>query len=824
MNRIPIQSESQGIGHRRTNSPGSPRFRREDESSPDFYNPEKGRNGFSRHIESHPSTQSELRHNEQTSRKQSQISHENESAAVIIQISLGALGQREIKCNLDDDPETLAFEFCNEHGLAREAVPVIVDMIHKQFTKLFKKQQKRSAPKKTDPEIFTFSPKGDESNQVANNLKPPAEQLSHRNSKADVNNSGQYQEEVEQNPPSTQKKSSIASIKNKLVVKFDIDINPQEKRELRLYRDQDPHEVAAQFCYENNLPEPVIGVLAEKLQDALNMYEAKRARKRTLQTEENETQAPFIQRTPKNASTGTFKGLTEPDQEPESEGGNSAAAKYEKWQSLIKEKERKQQEQTAQFNTEDPRGRKKSEDLYQVAMSSMHQKNVEKSPRHIDKSFTGSQMSSRSRSPLSRKHSKNKLLPHEVEDLTNRLYNSRRATEAKLEKIREEEAKRKQEEESKELTHQPNIHKYDRSKSSEPLTRRYMNIEAELQKRKRLEQEKLLQLAEECPFKPTLNETTLQLTRSRSKSPIHERLYYEGMAHEKHMQKWRDMAFNDIYPFKPTLPHDIENFIQKRPKLNQEDFIRRLIQEKHDKELRLLKRRMEENNGRDPKTGRPLFHPYVPHDQYYWRIKEKDDEKSEIYLDVETMQVKRRDLSQIRPTITTIKHIGGLKYIFDKLDSDKDNYISTAKMDPSRVELPILEALCDFFSWLDEHQATVDFAGFCVAIERLCLQEKIHQAFEALREENPTYSNELLIKCYESVRFPRPNRDDIVFPNPNNESVYDPEKSKGTKSPSNKSPSNKTNSTRTLNYSKDSTKLTKHYAEILSRKKSERSF
>jgi hypothetical protein len=53
------------------------------------------------------------------------------SPEFVINIALGAMGEKKIKCKLDDNPEIVAKNFCIEHGLAKEAAPVIIDMINK---------------------------------------------------------------------------------------------------------------------------------------------------------------------------------------------------------------------------------------------------------------------------------------------------------------------------------------------------------------------------------------------------------------------------------------------------------------------------------------------------------------------------------------------------------------------------------------------------------------------------------------------------------------------------------------------------------------------
>jgi len=52
------------------------------------------------------------------------------------------MGTRELRCNLEDNPQELAFTFVNEHSLAQEAIPVIVNVINKQLKKLNEKQIK----------------------------------------------------------------------------------------------------------------------------------------------------------------------------------------------------------------------------------------------------------------------------------------------------------------------------------------------------------------------------------------------------------------------------------------------------------------------------------------------------------------------------------------------------------------------------------------------------------------------------------------------------------------------------------------------------------
>jgi hypothetical protein len=154
------------------------------------------------------------------------------SPEVVITIALGAFGEKKIKCKLDDNPEIVAKNFCIEHGLAKEAAPVIIDMINKQFKILVKKKEKRSVPKK-DPENFTFSPKVHETGNFGNLRTAFQQPVQDPNENRDSNTT------VE-----TQPKMSIQSSKDRLVGKLDINISPTQKVELCLYKDEDPVQVA----------------------------------------------------------------------------------------------------------------------------------------------------------------------------------------------------------------------------------------------------------------------------------------------------------------------------------------------------------------------------------------------------------------------------------------------------------------------------------------------------------------------------------------------------------------------------------------------------
>lgn len=347
MSKMINQSESKGSMRGNNTSVESPNFRNISNSNMDY-----GNEDFKNKPSSTKSTKSnQLREpiqskNQTPSQSQSQYEESVVREKVSITIALGNLGEKEIVCTLDDDPAVLAQNFCIQHGLVKEAANIIVDMINRQFKILIKKNHKKNAPK-TNPESFTFSPKHSK-NPSQGNERVTEYSQPERVPEEDILNSKDcqsVQSEYIENKP------SISNQKDKLIAKLDININPHETRALCLYQGEDPVEAAQEFCFQNNLPENVMDVLVTNLRKVLTQYEAKKAKKKASILSENESQPRYSEQSAKNEYSAksqksqpqrTYETEQKEPREPE----NDTAAKYEKWQSLMKEKEKNREQQT----------------------------------------------------------------------------------------------------------------------------------------------------------------------------------------------------------------------------------------------------------------------------------------------------------------------------------------------------------------------------------------------------------------------------------------------------------------------------------------------
>jgi hypothetical protein len=334
-----------------------------------------------------------------------------------------------------------------------------------------------------------------------------------------------------------------------------------------------------------------------------------------------------------------------------------------------------------------------------------------------------------------------KYTREEEAKLAERLHSRWKVLQDRLERERaEKKAKEieKENEEFKKLTFKPEINKNFRNLSTEPISSRYMQYELDFEKKKNFQMMALENWAHENPFRPHLTERSRQMTswRVQSRSPgetIHDVLYRQGMEHTKHMNEWREMAFKEAYPFKPTLPHDIDKFIKKRPALNQKDFTERLIAEKEEKEQRLIAARLEKGKEIDPKTGKRLYHPSFNHDEFYWKVKKRDDSYFGISLDVNNLTIKC-DPKIWRPE--KVDKTADLKALFDTLDEDKDGKISLDNMNILYLEPRTKETLSSFFEWIHSNHIELDFEAFCKVVQQLGIEDKLLQVIFPLTMNN----------------------------------------------------------------------------------------
>jgi len=697
------------------------------------------------------------------------------SDTVIVHIKIGPDVTREIKCELQDDNNTIlerVKKFCTENSLDQQAIPLIINMIKQQFLKIHKKMKE----KKKDQEIASYS-HGEQT--------PVSPKFNYSAPKA--------QDDMKEKTPSDKQQ------KPKLIGKLDVAIAPSKTKVLKLYSDQFPELVASDFCLENHLPSELVKILSEKLTEIKERYNQKtKTENQSLPTEIRHT---FGKKAPKsNTDDSTeeryrdeindkqevqknlFGGYPErnndfsttsspsfvkqktgmfprPNEDISEEGTFSAksddtfsmrnthndqnysenvtkmergreadtAQAYERWANLIKDKNfMKQEAKTVSNNRDRPREDKSADRVIKPLAKPKEAfliGNPSKTPRGGERLHTVEDSYSDTVPKLSR---------DKRDEVLHRLYYNGMASKNLNQEKRDLLKSKKQKEEEKELTFHPKISKSPQKAAkqeehSTSYSREHRDRVSEF------ESKELRAKQEQFPFKPKISDISTELAvRSRSRSPIHNKLYVEGILQKNHNSKVRDLMFKERHPFSPRLPSDIDNFLAKRPKQNQKEFTNRLVKEGVIREQQMAMRRaVERDDLKDLKTGQPLFQPVVPHDKYYYNLKRKEQENSKTNRSRSTTpQNKEYQSVQVQlepksPNLGKPASPNPLRKIFEKLDSDKDGLISAKKIDLSQVDAQVLEALLDLMDFLENNNATLDYQGFLSVLDKLEIEEQV---------------------------------------------------------------------------------------------------
>ena len=517
--------------------------------------------------------------------------------SIVINIKLGDRNDKQIRCNPDDDPKWLAAGFCRKYEVSEQAIPLIVKEIKRQIKAYRKKREEaQNLPMASQ---FTFSPKRDNYEEIRDSITSGARK------------SAELDENIQSDAP------SVRIYKGKPIAKLNIDLGSDEPGVVSIYKGEEPGEVAWRFCQENNLPKPAYDYLFKSLKNLVDKHEAKQQQKagkkysapsESMKTETEPSPPQSIQRkkseqpimpiqTPKASIVPELKvpaqieeplPVTATKTNVQKEQPDHLVKSWEKWQKVITTKVKRGKDGRPSIPKNGPES-PENKQFFDMAESYVAKAKGGKSPE--------------------KEEEPKKMSKEEIMKSSQRMFETARYKEERLARQREEEAEQKKIQKEREAAFEAERQAapINRSKSSGPPILKYMNIQEEIAKKHKNEQLRIQNLILECPFKPTLDRKTeeIALSRPRSKSPIHDRLYYEGLAHEKHMEEWREMAMNEIYKFHPTLNDDVEKFLSKRPKLSTIQFIESLYQWKRDKETRQIAKYMEENNGIDHKTGQP---------------------------------------------------------------------------------------------------------------------------------------------------------------------------------------------------------------------------
>lgn len=706
------------------------------------------------------------------------------SDTVIVHIKIGPNVVKEIKCELKDDNSTIldrVKKFCRENSLDQQAIPLIINMIKQQFLKIHKQIKEndrepeengfsRGEHTPVSPK-FNYSPptSAQERNPVEKQQKPKLigkldVAIAPSKTKVLKLYSDQYPELV----------ASDFCLENHLPSEL-VKILSQKLTEIKERYDQKSKQAESQSLRteirQTFGKKPPQSKNDDSLEETSREYQNEMSDKKTVQKnlfgaggdrnngisptsspsfvkqktaaflKPNEEEISEIsEERSDNETTSQRNTYNESDtgHQPQERGRESDTAQaYERWANLIKDKNLMKKEVKEKSNQHLGRKEDKSADrvppLSKPKEAFLIGNPKPKTPRggfgqrlHTTEDSTDN-LSSETSARMTRE---------KQDELVNRLYYSGMASKNFSNEKHALLKERKQKEEDKELTFHPKISKSPKKaekpeKEPEYISKTYREHRDRVSD---LESKEMRAKQESFPFKPKISEISTELAiRSRSRSPIHNKLYIEGMLQRDHNTKVRDIMFRERHPFSPRLPSDIDNFLSKRPKQNQKEFTNRLVKEGVIREQQMAMRRaVERDDLKDNKTGQPLFHPVVPHDKYYYNLKRKEQEKSQNrsrsttpqnkeYQSVQVLPVEQKPTNVLGKTITQ----NPLKKIFEKLDSDGDGLISAKKIDLSQVDAQVLEALLDLMDFLENNHATLDYQGFLTVIDKLEIEDQV---------------------------------------------------------------------------------------------------
>lgn len=245
---------------------------------------------------------------------------------------------------------------------------------------------------------------------------------------------------------------------------------------------------------------------------------------------------------------------------------------------------------------------------------------------------------------------------------------------------------------------------------------------------------KKIQEIEECTFKPTINNISERIVVEKEKNvPAVAKNRYLRLFHDSKVrqaqQDMRSRAYHDECTFVPQTNNyqsrsiDNTTFEQRNKK-----FLEKNIKLEQQREIKLLEELI------DPSTGRPYFQPQtgrgpkngrypqgVPIGEYLYNHRFEMENKQRDLLEKEQRTLEANMARSNEKSHLIMENIKKKKLaeIFSFLDSDGDGYISSTKIDIASVGTDILEALAPLLCEMEELGQTLSLADFMEAADKL---------------------------------------------------------------------------------------------------------
>lgn len=270
-----------------------------------------------------------------------------------------------------------------------------------------------------------------------------------------------------------------------------------------------------------------------------------------------------------------------------------------------------------------------------------------------------------------------------------------------------------------------------------------------MENRKKKEKMKEEMELEKCSFKPIINKTSETLVTEKQNRPIykniHEKLYKGGLVDKDRKEKWRKINFDLYYPFQPLTNNKDKDSSISTKKEDIEKLIERLANTKKIQEKSFPHLNSKNSTDFDKKTGKPLFHPVITKDKYYYDakakenteyeqvIKELTDQLSKKKDNNQNLEKKQKNNEKVLKKPKKDKKINEnpldilIKEMFDLMDDDKDQWISSDNIDVSAIDPYFLEIIEEILYDMEERKQKLDISLFIKRIKEFGLEARIHK-------------------------------------------------------------------------------------------------
>ena len=433
---------------------------------------------------------------------------------------------------------------------------------------------------------------------------------------------------------------STASSKRRIkpIVIMNINIGNGKMDEIRVFKGDNPSEVARAFCEKYNLPSTLHPVLVQNLTAKIDEYYIKEAEQthstidpRDLMIQQS-NQSGYSQRDagPSSNQRGNYGGnpnyITQPPVSTATTGRNTVEQAHIKNNSYPERANREaSRSPVAWQEASNIRSANRKESLNSIGQPNHKQKGDQvEEYEEVDLNDSG----------ISSQAAFDRLYQQGMKKMQQR--------EMKTKEVQQ----RREKQELQDVTFRPKV-----SKASKAVAERVKpgrveddSVREAARKAEKIEKAKLIRERlelEGCIFQPDISSNTKRTTptridRSRSRSPIHDRLYKQTPTSRDRDKEKISKEINKSYTFTPKVNPESTAIIEKKrlkaaqEKQTQEDSNahQRLYRESVARNKSYNAKSEELSPSFDPKTGQELYKPHInKHNEFYEKAATRSDAK-----------------------------------------------------------------------------------------------------------------------------------------------------------------------------------------------------